>query len=245
MSKSNFSNNTLENLETRRHFDANPVAFVDVTTGLMTVNGTSGADTIRFGRDGKLLRVIVNGRENDFPINVVKSVDVNCGDGNDKVIVGRRDIPFTIMGGNGDDSIAGGDGNDSINGGDGNDNLFGRGGDDLMHGGAGSDNIAGGKGNDTADYSTRTVGVRVTIDDVADDGELGLNLVENDNVRSDIETVIGGDGSDVIINETEHPVLVEGGAGNDTLIGTSGNDTLQGQSGTDMLDGASGTVEVQ
>src|SRR6478735_4913340 len=99
--KNTASNNGLENLETRRHFDANPIAFVDVNTGLMTVEGTSHADTIRFGQNRKLLRVIVNGRENDFPINVVKSVEVNAGDGNDKVIVGRRDIPFTIMGGNG------------------------------------------------------------------------------------------------------------------------------------------------
>ena len=88
----------------------------------------------------------------------------------------------------------------------------------------------------------RAAGVRVTPDDVADDGEPG----EGDDVGSDVPVIMGGDGPDEL--HAAGP-LVAGGAGDDcssgwadpgpeagdvprlTLRGDAGNDTIQGALG--------------
>jgi hypothetical protein len=55
-------------------------------------------------------------------------------------------------------------------------------------------------------------------------------------------TIDGGDGNDLITvaSGITTPVIVHGGAGNDTLIGGSGNDKLNGGSGADILLGENG-----
>src|SRR3712207_8156526 len=49
-----------------------------------------------------------------------------------------------------------------------------------------------GPDNDTASYASRTTGVVVDLDNVADDGQAG----EADNVQDDVENVIGGAGNE-------------------------------------------------
>ena len=50
-------------------------------------------------------------------------------------------------------------------------------------------------------------------------------------------TLNGGDGNDFLSADA----IINGGAGNDTLIGGAGNDTLNGDGGDDLLDGRGGT----
>ena len=95
--------------------------------------------------------------------------------------------------------------------------------------------MIGGAGNDTADYSSRTSGVVVLLDNINNDGTPG----ELDNVRSDVENVWGGKGGDRIIGSSLANYL-KGNGGNDSLFGGDGNDTLDGGSGADSLAGQAG-----
>src|SRR5207237_227207 len=96
-------------------------------------------------------------------------------------------------------------------------------GDDSLLGGARADLFVGGDGIDTASYAGRIAGISVTLDDVANDGAPG----EGDNVRHDIENVIGGGGADTLVANGAANVL-NGGPGDDSLDGGLGADTLNG-----------------
>lgn len=190
------------------------------------------------------------------------------GDGDDRIFIAHGSA--TIRGGSGDDTLDGGDANETIDGGAGNDRLFGGaprmgigGGDDLLLGGPGNDNLDGGGGNDTldggggddlisggdgtdtADYSSRFLPIIVGLGHLPDDGEFN----EHDNVLDDIETVLGGSGSDNIKGSVADNLLVgndgddmlQGLGGKDALSGDDGNDTLSGDAGTDTLNGGDGT----
>jgi Ca2+-binding RTX toxin-like protein len=123
--------------------------------------------------------------------------------------------------------------------------IFGVGGDDQIAGGGagdtfvtsgldGGDDYHGGPGTDTVDYGGRTEGLVVDLDNVDDDGEAG----ENDNVRSNVEHVLGGSGADTIDSLGAFSLL-DGRGGGDTLLGGAGPDTLIGGEGDDNLDGGS------
>ena len=61
------------------------------------------------------------------------------------------DLPISIDGGSGDDSLHAGNGNDSIDGGAGDDLIFGGQGNDSLFGEGGNDRITGREGNDFID----------------------------------------------------------------------------------------------
>ena len=168
------------------------------------------------------------------------------GGGDDKILGGLgNDL---IDGGSGADDIYGGDGNDiiygggdgilegdvwdsdRIYGGEGDDILRGGGGTDLLQGGAGADILDGGAGlNDEADYSDKTAAVLVVLDG-ARDSMVFVDGVAEDTIRN-IENVQGGSGNDVLVGD---------GQANE-LRGLDGNDVLRGGAGNDVLDGGAGT----
>jgi Ca2+-binding RTX toxin-like protein len=132
------------------------------------------------------------------------------------------------------ENIKGGAGDDVISGGIGGvctsdiDNLIGGAGDDMIELGAApncADLIDGGTGRDTASYALRSAGVTVTLDNAGNDG-----ASEQDNVKTTLEVVLGGDGSDAITGGTTHDEL-HGGPGNDVIKGAAGDDTLVGGAG--------------
>ena len=88
---------------------------------------------------------------------------------------------------------------------------------------------------------TRRARCRSTIDldNVADDGQNG----ELDNVRSNVENVIGGSNADTIHSLGAFSRL-EGRGGDDHLFGGFGPDTLIGGPGEDELDAGSGVDTV-
>ncbi len=88
------------------------------------------------------------------------SVTINSGPGEDRVAWAVDEVPVTLSGGvgadtlgaaGGYDTVNGGQGNDDLGGGAGNDQVLGEDGDDVLRGGAGEDRVNGGLGADTID----------------------------------------------------------------------------------------------
>jgi Ca2+-binding RTX toxin-like protein len=77
------------------------------------------------------------------------SFDATLGGGNDNFTVGPSvDVPVTMSGGTGLDSLRGGSGTDTMAGGLGADRLLGNNGADTLRGGKGGDVLKGGRGRD-------------------------------------------------------------------------------------------------
>jgi Ca2+-binding RTX toxin-like protein len=142
----------------------------------------------------------------------------------------------TLAGNQGNDNIQGGDGNDTLDGGNNNDSESGGNGDDTLKEGSapnGADNLSGDSGNDTVDYSFRPAPVNVAIDDQAFDGD--RRSQERDNVRSTIDRVLGGAGSDVLIGRDGPADTFVGGAGDDVIDPLRGDDHVDGGAGIDQI----------
>jgi 6-phosphogluconolactonase (cycloisomerase 2 family) len=128
----------------------------------------------------------------------------------------------TLTGTSGADVIVGLGGNDTISGAGGNDTICGGDGNDTLDGGAGADVLSGGTGTDSATYATRSTAVSVSLDNAANDGNSGDGPAgARDNVKSDVENLIGGKGAD-------------------TLTGSSAANSLDGRNGADVLSGLGG-----
>lgn len=136
-------------------------------------------------------------------------------DGNDTSNAGVDDD--IVYGGNGNDIINGDAGNDTLYGDAGNDNINGGDGDDLISGGDGDDVIVGGTGHDTINYSEAASGVTINLNltTAQNTGGAGVDTL------SEIESAVGSDFDDVITVKFNNTLnKVEGGLGNDTLIGS-------------------------
>jgi Ca2+-binding RTX toxin-like protein len=184
----------------------------------LTIAGTMHNDSIRLHQTGQVLTVKLNNTFLSYSARKFTDVVVECFGGNDRVVTTALfNKPLTLNGGAGNDSLQGGRQVDAINGGDG---------DDVMAGGASGDIFTGGPGGDCADYGSTTTGVTVSLDDVADDGRPG----EGDNVRSDVENIVGGYGNDTLTGSAAAN-YIQGGGGTDTIYGLGGADTLDGGTG--------------
>lgn len=137
----------------------------------------------------------------------------------------KRDKADLITGGNGadtidgvsaDDAIFGKGGNDILLGGLGRDILDGGAGDDRLDGGLGEDLLNGGAGLDTATYAT--LKVAVTADLGAGTATYLNKATTETDLLVDVENLIGGSGHDRLVGDAASNVI-EGGLGNDTLIG--------------------------
>lgn len=140
------------------------------------------------------------------------------------------------------DILTGNANNNRLYGGAGNDTLDGGDGHDFLVGGTGNDVHRGGTGIDRVFYDDRTgstQAVRVTLDNVANDGQYGIG--EADNVGTSVENITGGAGNDELGAQTSTPTVnaFSGGPGADKLYGYGGADTLVGDGGADSLYGGS------
>lgn len=174
------------------------------------------------------------------------------GDGNDTLngIEGVTGSKFN-------DTLRSGAGFESsiLYGGAGNDVLIGDAGFDSLKGGSGNDALTGGEGFDSADYSDATSAVTVNLNTGTATGGAGndtLSGIEdvigsafNDILVGNINTsggnnLYGGKGNDSLIAGDNSFNWLEGGDGNDSLLGSNGNDTLIGGLGADILSGGDG-----
>ncbi len=136
-----------------------------------------------------------------------------------------------LRGGPRGDLLKGRGGDDYLDGGAGDDRLFGGGGDDLLEGGPGADSLFGGGGIDLAFYGDATA--RVTIDFL--DPANNAGDAAGDTFES-IENVVGSGFGD-FIRVTGDRMVVFGGGGDDTLIGSARATFMLGGPGADRLIG--------
>lgn len=213
--------------------------------GEWLIQGNQGADKI--GADYRYANVIYGGQDGD---NISFVADPESG------VVGQfaqgNKGADTIQGAVGGDTLLGGRDDDSINGGGGEDFINGNLGDDRLYGGgriygeAGNDRIdtdadvastvSGGDGNDYIVTGSRTN---------VPTWNLVYGDAGNDTLVGDTSTtgeMHGGDGADRIaiiqdnvFGAVSNGKLLDGGAGDDTIVGRSGSDTLQGGDGDDNL----------
>lgn len=220
-------------------------AAATLSGGVLDINGTNGDDEIRVqpSVDGSEIFVIINDssgtRVSSFADADINSIDIDAAGGDDIISLALVGKPALLVGGDGNDTIVGGDGDDVIDGGNGDDLLFGRDGSDQFLAGTesdGADLISGGAGTDSLDYSGRDLDVHAGLGDLPDDGQRG----EGDNLATDLEVILGGDGDDTMDTTSARPVRFVGNGGNDSLLGNNGDDTLEGGAGLDNLNGGAG-----
>lgn len=148
------------------------------------------------------------------------------------------------------ETIYGGMGWDTLRGGAGDDQLFGEEDDDLLIGWRGNDLLDGGNGFDTVSYETETGGQGAVINftntvwtygGTTYQAFTGTDTWGTLDTYVNIESVIGSAYGDVINVQGGDNIVVYGGGGNDTLIGTkqdllfSPTDTLVGGDGDDTF----------
>jgi hemolysin type calcium-binding protein len=104
--------------------------------------------------------------------------------------------------------------------------------------GASNVDLSGGTGTDTVSYDGQQRPVRVEKDNLRNDGRAG----DADNIRTDVETVVGTIFDDVLIGWNGDDIL-DAGLGNDTMAGVGGTNTFRTRGvadGADNLIGGTG-----
>ena len=224
-----------------------------------------GGDTILGGPGYDKL----NGLNGDDQMDGGEGPDyISGGPGDDALFGGTSEDPDHLIGEAGDDELYGEGGDDNplapdgeslllpgLNGGPGNDTVSGDDGNDELRGdtlattfaGDDTDTVLGGDGQDATSYERRTNSVSITLDDVANDGEVDPAdpnaSVENDNITSDVEKVTGSEAADHMVGAGGEENLI-GEEGNDEIEGRGGNDVLEGRDGDDHLFGEAGNDEI-
>jgi Ca2+-binding RTX toxin-like protein len=125
-----------------------------VVNGTLTINGTNAADGVLIGPGSAANKVFlgVSGAFNaEFDRSTFTSVLVTLrgGDDNFSEAHGLADLPVTVDGGAGNDTIIGGDGPDVVRGSTGDDTIDSGPGDDTVDAGGGNDRVRGNQGTDT------------------------------------------------------------------------------------------------
>jgi Ca2+-binding RTX toxin-like protein len=221
---------------------------VQVTGGQPTVANTS--QMLVFGQAGNDMLVL------DESNGALPPAQMFGGTGNDTLIGGSGgDLLFgqsgndTLLGKGGSDLLFGGAGNDVLTGGDGDDQVFGEGGNDRMIWNPGDDTdlFEGGDGTDTAEvnggngaevFTATANGTRVRFDRL-NPAPFSLDIGTTEKL------VVNMNGGDDSFSATGNlaaliSVTVDGGTGNDIILGSNGADTLIGGDGNDFIDGQQG-----
>ncbi len=204
------------------------------------IDGLAGNDSIVLNEaNGALLAARLNGGSGNDMLSGGSGGDtLSGGDGND-----------TLLGRGGNDLLFGGDGNDTLTGGDGDDQVFGEAGDDRMIWNPGDDTdlFEGGDGTDTAEvnggngaeiFTATANGARVRFDRI-DPAPFAIDIGTSERL------VVNMNGGDDSFSATGNlaaliGITVDGGTGNDTILGSNGVDLLLGGDGNDFIDGNQG-----
>jgi Ca2+-binding RTX toxin-like protein len=165
--------------------------------------------------------------------------DMLFGQAGNDILLGRGGSDL-LFGGAGDDVLTGGDGDDQMFGEAGNDRMIWNPGDDsdLMEGGAGTDTAEVNGGNGAEVFTATANGTRVRFDRL-DPAPFAIDIGTSERL------VVNMNGGDDRFSATGNlaaliGITVDGGAGNDTILGSNGADLLMGGTGNDFIDGQQG-----
>ena len=190
----------------------------------------------------------INGTNAAESIVGTAAADEVVGQGGNDVIDGQG----------GDDLLWGGAGNDTLRGDVGNDILYGEQGDDSLDGGAGADvyrvsgnGSAGFQGYDTyadsgasGNDSIQAIGTgNVDIGIKRWDATTGIESIDGTGAVGTVR-LLGDNSANTLDFRTTAligaNIVIDGGSGNDTLLGSAGADVLVGGAGDDSMDGGAG-----
>jgi Ca2+-binding RTX toxin-like protein len=209
-------------------------------TFLVQSFGLGGNDTLALNEaNGALPRANLFGGAGNDTLMGGAGGDQLVGQGGNDILLGRG----------GSDVLSGGAGNDTLTGGDADDQVFGQGGNDRMiwnpgddtdlnEGGSGSDTVEVNGGNGAEAFTVTANGARVRFDRL-NPAPFSLDIGTSENL------VLNANGGDDTFSATGNlaaliQITVDGGAGNDTLLGSNGVDLLLGGAGNDFIDGQQG-----
>ena len=153
----------------------------------------------------------------------VTGITFDMGAGDDTLDGFASHINLGVDLGPGNDIVGDGFADDTIRAGDGNDTVY------LRR--TGRDWVTGDAGHDTVSYARPSdLPVIASLDGIANDGWAG----EGDNVDPSVERLEGGAGDDLLIGNQFDNMLV-GDVGDDVLKGRGGADRLEGSAGNDVF----------
>jgi Ca2+-binding RTX toxin-like protein len=186
---------------------------------------------------GTFASVVIDAGDGDDRVVTAVGAFVDGGAGNDVLIANAA---AQVEAGIGDDVLQGDDHRQILRPGIGVDTVLAGGGDDEIDAGdyapvSAPDHIDGGPGTDELNYAVRDQ--PLTIDLAAGSGADGGTV-------AGIEWVNGGNGDDTILGTDGHEILY-GAVGNDHIDGRSGDDNVRGGEGDDVLLGGPGNDVVE
>jgi FtsP/CotA-like multicopper oxidase with cupredoxin domain len=199
-------------------------------TGADRLSGGGGADTLAGGAGNDAL----NGDDANDNLDGGPGADVTSGGaGTDTATYAPRTASVTVdIDGAADDGVAGEGDNvktdvENLTGGSANDSLTGNAAtNNVLIGGNGADTLSGLGGIDTVSYAGRSAAITVSINGVADDGNASDGPAgARDNVMTDVESLIGGSGADMLSGSAARNTL-DGGNGADVFSGLGNADTV-------------------
>jgi Ca2+-binding RTX toxin-like protein len=209
-------------------------------TFLIQVFGQAGDDFITIDEsNGAMPRANLFGGTGKDTITGGSGGDMLFGQAGNDVLLGKGGADF-LFGGAEDDVLTGGDADDQVFGEAGNDRFIWNPGDDtdLWEGGAGVDTAEVNGGNGTEIFTLTANGARTRFDRL-DPAPFSIDMGTMEKI------VVKMNGGDDRFSATGNlaaliGVTVDGGTGNDVILGSNGADLLIGGDGNDFVDGQQG-----
>jgi Ca2+-binding RTX toxin-like protein len=197
-------------------------------TALIQGFGLGGNDTITLNEaNGALPAANLFGGEGNDTLTGGSSNDQLFGQGGNDTLLGKGGFDF-LFGGADNDTLTGGDADDQVFGESGDDRMIWNPGDDtdLNEGGDGTDTVEVNGGNGAEVFTVTANGTRVRFDRV-DPAPFSIDIGTSENL------VVNANGGNDSFSATGNlaaliKVTVDGGAGDDTLLGTNGADLIRG-----------------
>jgi len=209
-------------------------------TALIQIFGLGGHDTLSLVEtNGALPRANIFGGAGNDVLTGGSGGDMLFGQGGNDTLLGKGGFDF-LFGGSEDDTLTGGDADDQVFGESGNDRMIWNPGDDtdLNEGGAGIDTVEVNGGGGAEVFTTTANGARVRFDRV-DPAPFSIDIGTSENL------VLNMNGGNDSFSATGNlaaliKITVDGGLGDDTILGSNGIDLLRGGDGNDFIDGQQG-----
>jgi Ca2+-binding RTX toxin-like protein len=209
-------------------------------TSLIQIFGQAGNDQISLNETNGALPAanLFGGAGHDVLIGG-SGADKLFGQAGNDTLLGKGGADF-LFGGSENDTLTGGDADDQVFGESGNDRMIWNPGDDtdLNEGGTGIDTVEVNGGNGDEAFTLTANGTRVRFDRISP-AAFSIDIGTSENL------VLNANGGDDSFSATGNlatliQITVDGGAGNDSLLGSNGADLLLGGDGNDFIDGQQG-----